>query len=238
MGGLTFSFSEDPATGLPRLQDPSGSLSAAALADLGRAVQGRFERLAHGPDGKLITFEDLPASVAPRQFRVTVKEREKRCPTLLLEAVEPLLPADDLSAPGMAEPVEPASFLPNHWQGQFLAEVAESLVKSVSDDLARSPLDFVLTDLRVLQRKNPRAFTLLLLSGYLYVGAVLSRRHGEDDDNGYTRAAQALIQFAQDELPAGVLDPLVLPHDGTDHPAIKVPEEEARGWLRRFFSFG
>jgi len=238
MAGLTLSFREDPATGLPQLHDPSGRLSAVVRADLARAVQGQFERLAQGPDGQLITFEDLPGSVFPRQFRVTVQERGKRCPTLLLEAVEPLPPADVPSGSRMAQPAESAAVVPNRWQGQFLAEVAEFLGESAGDGRARSPLDFVLTDLRVLRRKNPHAFTLLLLAGYLHVGAVLSRRHGEDDDNGYTRGAQALSQFAQDELPAGVLDPLLLPRDGPAHTARQVPEKEARGWLRRFFSFG
>src|SRR5207249_1960270 len=86
------------------------------------AVKSQLERLAQGRDGQLITFEDLPGSVFPRQFRVTGQERGKRCPTLLLEAVQPLPPADATSGSRMAKPAESASVFPNRWQGQFLAE--------------------------------------------------------------------------------------------------------------------
>ena len=51
--GLTLSYREDPKTGLPRLEDPSGALSADALADLGREVGRHLEHLVGGPDDAL-----------------------------------------------------------------------------------------------------------------------------------------------------------------------------------------
>jgi len=46
MQSLILLYAEDPATGLPRLEDPSGQLSANQLDELARAVERQFERLA------------------------------------------------------------------------------------------------------------------------------------------------------------------------------------------------
>src|SRR5437868_5708129 len=87
--GLTLRYEEDPATGLPRLDDPSGSLSAADLAALRREIDRKFERLASGRDGQWLALDGVAGPHLPQYFRVTVTERAKRCPTLLLEAAEP-----------------------------------------------------------------------------------------------------------------------------------------------------
>jgi hypothetical protein len=97
------------------------------------------------------------------------------------------------------------------WQGQFLTDLAEFLASSTRPEGAATPLDFVLSDLRALCRKDPRKLTLLLLAGYLYVGDVLSRKYGEDGDSHYARAALTLSQLTQGSLPIGVLDPLLPP---------------------------
>src|SRR5438477_11694427 len=89
MESLTLRYGEDPATGLPRLQDPGGRLALADLEALGREVGRHFERLAHGPDGQLLSVDGTAGPHLPRHFRVNVTDRDRRCPTLLLEAVPP-----------------------------------------------------------------------------------------------------------------------------------------------------
>src|SRR5207244_925280 len=89
MTSLILRYVEDPATGLPRLEDPSGRLSGVELDALGRAVEGDFERLASGVDGQFLDIDGATVGHLPRQFRVTVADRDRRCPTLLLEAVPP-----------------------------------------------------------------------------------------------------------------------------------------------------
>ncbi|MCI0462380.1 MAG: hypothetical protein L0Z62_35965 [Gemmataceae bacterium] len=123
------------------------------------------------------------------------------------------------------------------WQAEFLAEVAELLAGEADSSRARSPLDFVLTDLRTLLRKDVRRVALLLLAGYLHVGNALSLRHGEPDDNHYARAAQALVELAGPALPEGALDALLPGREvQSSEPAAEMCEEPA-SWLRRFFSF-
>ncbi len=194
MTSMTLRYGEDSATGLPRLEDPSGVLRPADLAVLGDEIGRQFERLAGGPDEQLLALDDLSRPELPRHFRVTVREREKRCPTLLLESV----PAPEADAP----------FPRGRWQGQFLAEVAE-LLAGAAEGSGRSALDFVLTDLRLLLRNDPARFTLLLLAGYLHVGDTLSLKHGEPSNNRYAEAAGVLSRLLAHALPPGTLDPLL-----------------------------
>ncbi|HYT90076.1 MAG TPA: hypothetical protein VEL76_15320, partial [Gemmataceae bacterium] len=206
MPSLTLRYSEDPVTGLPRLEGQGGSLSSDALESLQRELGRRFEYLASGPDGQLVALDGLTDEDGPCHFRVTVTERDKRCPTLLLEAVPPPEQQEDICSeetPGGACPTPR-----HHWQRRFLAGLAD-LLASVPGDGRRSPFDFVLADLRGVLRKNPRAFALLLCAGYLYLGNALSLRHGESGANRYAQAAQALLQFAEDSLPDGALASLV-----------------------------
>jgi hypothetical protein len=210
MENVHLRYCDDEQTGLPRLEDPSAILSAADLEAVRREIDRQFERLAGGPDGQIL---ELNGSTGPgpfSRFRVTVADRGKRCPVLLLEAVEPsearLLGASD----------EPASApAPGRWQAQFLAEVAEWLAEGAAgENNVRTPLNFVLSDLRALLRKNSHTFARLLFAGYLYVGDALSLRHGEPADNRYARAALALAEFPNISLPEGVLDPLLPRSDG------------------------
>jgi hypothetical protein len=234
MTSLTLRYREDTATGLPRLEDPSGSLSAADLDALRRAIERQFDRLAGGPDGQLVALNG-PAGAPPRHFRVRVLERGKRCPTLMLEAAAPPLEAEDATVPEEGRP-EAVPAAPVRWQGQFVAETAELLADRAGDGGLRSPLRFVLADLRALLRKDPRKLTLLLFAGYLHVGETLSRRHGETGASQYVRAAEALLQRAGDALPDGALAPLV-ESSGVQSEVAAVAQEEPVGWLRRFFSF-
>jgi hypothetical protein len=123
------------------------------------------------------------------------------------------------------------------WQAEFLAEVAELLAGGPDNSPARSPLDFVLTDLRTLLRKDVRRVALLLLAGYLHVGNALSLRHGEPDDNHYARAARALVELASPTLPEGALDALLPAQEGQSSEQTAGAWEEPASWLRRFFSF-
>jgi len=97
---------------------------------------------------------------------------------------------------------------PGCWQRAFLVEVAEQLATRNAGS-SRTPLDFVLADLRALLRKDPSTFTLLLFAGYLHVGDALSLRHGEPGDNRYARAACALHRLQGAALPEGALDRLL-----------------------------
>ena len=63
MTSLILRYAEDPATGLPCLEDLSGRLSRAELEALGRAVEGDFERLAGGADGQLFDLDQRSLSV-------------------------------------------------------------------------------------------------------------------------------------------------------------------------------
>src|SRR5207253_3990997 len=119
---------------------------------------------------------------------------------------------------------EPGPGFQGRWQEQFVIEMAERIAGMTVDGAARSPLAFVLADLRALLRKDPRKFTLLLLAGYLHVGNALSRRHGEAGDGAYARAAEALHHFAGDALPEGTLE-LLQPAPGEDTQAAAPPEE-------------
>ena len=149
-------------------------------------MDSQLEGLAGGPDGRLVTLGD------GRRFRVTVLDRGKRCPTLLLEETE----EDAEAAP------------PGRWQTQFLAEAAD-LLAGAAEGGAHAPINFVLADLRALLRRDPRALTLLLFAGYLHVGDALSLRHGEPGDNRYARAACALHRLQGAALPEGALDRLL-----------------------------
>jgi hypothetical protein len=202
------------------------------------AVDRQFARLAGGPDGQLLTLNGAARPGLPCHFRVTVTEREKRCPALLLEAVEPPPAVGDPTTATEDLPPESLTTLAGRWQAQFLAEVAELLAGAPGDSATRSPLDFVLADLRALLRKDPRKFTLLLFAGYLYVGDALSLGHGESEDNRYARAAYALAQVAGTELPEGVLGPLLPAPTASANEPVAARREEAAGWLRRFFSLG
>src|SRR5262245_6525963 len=150
MAGVTLRYGEDPATGLPRLEDPSGVLSDADLAALQPEIDRQFERLASGPDGQVLALNGATRPGLPSHFRVTVTQREKRCPTLLLEALDaPSANADSAAAP-TPEPSAGPDAPPVRWQAQFLAEVAELLADAADGDLARGATDFVLADLRAL----------------------------------------------------------------------------------------
>src|SRR5436309_6242117 len=155
MTSLILRYAEDPATGLPCLEDLSGRLSRAELEALGRAVEGDFERLAGGADGQLFDLDGAIGPNLPRHFRVTVADRDRRCPTLLLEAVAP--PEPEVKTPADAAAEEPLSAAPGRWQFAFLAEIAERLADTAASS-SRSPLDFVLADLRTLLRKDPCKF--------------------------------------------------------------------------------
>jgi hypothetical protein len=218
---LNLRYCEDEQTGLPRLEDPSGNLSAADLEAVRREIDRQFERLARGPDGQILELNGAAGAGLPNRFRVTVTARGRRCPALLLEAVEPpeTLPVD---AP---DELPPAG---GRWQPQFLAEAAEWLAGAAEERSGRTPLDFVLADLRALLRKHPHLFARLLFAGYLYVGDALSLRHGEPEDNRYARAAQALAGFPDKPVPEGVLDPLLpSPIRGAVEPPAAPPEEPA-----------
>ena len=217
MAGLTLTYREDPRTGLPRLEDPGGGLPADVLAALGRELGRRYERLAHGPDRQYLTLDAPAGAGVPRCFRVTVTERAKRCPTLLLEAAEPPAPAPPHEAP------------PERWQAQFLAEAAEWLAGVAPAGADRAPLEFVVADLRAVLRKDPRQLTRLLFAGYLHLGDALSRRHGAPGVSPYARAARALARLAGDSLPGGACD---LPPSR----AAAGPAGSPGGWLRRFFA--
>jgi len=128
---------------------------------------------------------------------------------------------------------EPLSPAPGRWQLAFLAEVAEALATS-DTSTSRSPLDFVLADLRTLLRKDPRKFALLLFAGYLHVGDALSRGHGGSGESKYAQAARELVRLTNGTLPEGALAPLLAP-PSADTSAI--PPAGQPGWLRRFFSF-
>src|SRR5262245_57550691 len=114
---LTLRYAEEPATGLPRLEDPSGRLSPEDAQALRGALARHFERLASGPDDQLFTLDAAVSPDLPRHFRVTVQQRGKRCPTLLLEAIEPTL------AESLQDRPKPAG----RWQSQLLAELADLL---------------------------------------------------------------------------------------------------------------
>src|SRR5262249_37130108 len=160
MPSLVLRYSEDPATGLPRLEDESGRLSAAELAALGSAIDRHFEQLARGPDCQRVTLTGPEGTRLPHHFRVHVTERAKRCPTLLLEAVG--TPDDAVAKAPHRAPVRNSS---ERWECQFLFQLGEMLAETDTDQ--RAPLEFVLSDLRLLLRKDPRRFALLLLTGYL-----------------------------------------------------------------------
>jgi hypothetical protein len=204
MANVTLRYGEDEQTGLPRLEDPSGTLCADELEAIRREIDRQFERLAAGPDEQTLELNGSAGHGSSSRFRVTVSERGRRCPVLLLEAIESpdAIPLDI--------PDEPTSVPPGRWQAQFLANVAEWLGEvAARKTTSQTPLDFVLADLRALLRKNPQAFARLLFAGYLHVGDALSLRHGEPADNHYARAAQALAALPNSPLPEGVLDPLL-----------------------------
>ncbi len=208
MTSLILRYAEDPATGLPCLEDPSGRLSSAELDALGRAVEEHFERLTSGADGQLLDLGGAVGPNLPRYFRVTLADRDRRCPTLLLEAVAPPEPGVRTAANAAAE--EPLSAAPGRWQLAFLAEIAERLADTAASS-SRSPLDFVLADLRTLLRKDPRKFTLLLFAGYLHIGDALSREHGEAGESKYAQAARELVRLTNGMLLEGALAPLLSP---------------------------
>jgi hypothetical protein len=226
-----------PAAGLPRLEDPGGSLSAADLEVLRREIDRQFERLVGGgEDRQRLALNGSASPDLPQHFWVTVTERDKRCPTLLLEPGEPPAETDGAAAPtGEALP-EPSPGPEGRWQSRFLAEMAERMADTSVGAAARAPLDFVLGDLQALLRKDPYQFTLLLFAGYLHVGDALSRKHGESGDNRYARAALALSQLAGAAPPEGALDPLLPKPAGSPAAPADGQEEERTGWLRRFFA--
>ncbi len=123
------------------------------------------------------------------------------------------------------------------WQAEFLTEVAELLAEGADNGQAHGPLDFVLTDLRRLMRKDVRTFALLLFAGYLHVGDALSLRHGGPGDNPYARAAQALVELVWAALPEGTFDALLPAPEALANEPVTIPDEEPTTWLRRFFSF-
>jgi hypothetical protein len=218
MRRLTLRYREDPATGLPWLDAPDDVLSAAELEAVRRAVARQFERLAVGPDGQFLDLDGEDGPGLPLRFRVTVSEREKRFPTLTLEANEPA----PSGPPGAGR-----------WQAGFVAAAADMLA-GLGEGEGRSALDFVLGDLRALLRKAPSRLTLLLFAGYLHVGAALGRRHGAAGDERYVRAAADLARRAGADLPDGALDPLLAaPEEGPG----QRPGRRRGGWLRRFFSW-
>jgi len=222
MDKLTLRYAEDPSTGLPRLEDPGGRLSSDELQALGRALDRHFGRLGgEGIDGRFLELGAV-GSHLPHRFRVTVVDRERRCPTLLLEAVPP----SEWKEAAVAE--EPLSDVLGRWQLRFLGEVAELLAGGEAS-ATRRPLEFVLADLRALLRKDPRKFALLLFAGYLYIGDALS---GEPGQNMYRKAARELARLVDGTLPEETFAPLL-----ASSPAnTSRTTEERPGWLRRFFS--
>jgi len=246
MNTLTLRYSEDPTTGLPRLEDPNGNVGPADLEVLQREIDRHYERLIGSPDGQVLALNGNSPLQLPRHYRVTVQDRDRRSPTLLLESVEVVQPNEGTSSPEespLAEtsavevPEPPAPASPGRWQVEFLAEVAELVASARGESATRSPLDFVLGDLRALFRKDPRKLTLLLLAGYLHVGDTLCLRQGNASDNRYVPAARALAQVAGEALPEGVLGPLLAePELPPEEPTAPAPEKEP-GWLRKFFSF-
>ena len=232
MARLTLRYAEDPTTGLPRLDSPEGHLSAADLDVLCREIERSYERLASGPDGQLLTLDSLDDSRLPQHYRVNVTERGKRCPTLQLEAADPV--ESDNVLPDEDEPSsEP---LPERWQGRFLTEVAEWLSSMPGNGADRSSLDFVLADLRAVLRRDPKQFLLLLFAGYLHVGDVLTMRHGDLSENPYLRAADELVRHASDSFPEGVFDPLLSDSLHSADPSPVTSAEETGGWWQGFFS--
>jgi len=238
MTRLTLRYGEDPTTGLPRLEDPSGRLGPADLDALGQEIGRHYERLIGGPDGQLFALNGSGPPHPPRHYRVTVRDRSRRTPTLVLEAVE-VVETDGGQGTPEAPPAEAASPAPpGRWQVEFLAEVAELAASARGDGGTRSPLDFVLGDLRALLRKDPRKLTLLLLAGYLHVGNALCLQHDGSGDDRYVQAARTLARVAGEVLPQGVLGPLLSPPgEVAGESAAPPPPEEETSWLRQFFSF-
>jgi len=88
MTSLTLRYGEDPTTGLPRLEDPGGRLGPADLAGLQREISRHYERLIGGPDGQVFALNGAGSPHPPLHFWVTVEDRSRRAPTLVLEGVE------------------------------------------------------------------------------------------------------------------------------------------------------
>jgi hypothetical protein len=172
----------------------------------------------------------------PRHFRITVQDRHRRSPTLVLEAVEAAEVLAEQGPSGAASVPASSAGSPGRWQVQFLAEVAELATRAQEDSASISALDFVLRDLRTLLRKDPDKFTLFLLAGYLHVGDALSLRYAGQDDNHYLQAARALAEVAGPSLPEGVLASLLPAADETACEGDRPPQTET-SWFRRFFSF-
>src|SRR5205823_8455600 len=114
----------------------------AEFGAMGRDVDRNCERLVGGEDGRLFAPEVPAGPRLPRWFRVRVTDRQRRCPTLVLEAVPP--PEPD-GVPGTPEtpPAEspPPVPVPGRWQAEFLAELAE-LLAATPAGAVHSPLDF------------------------------------------------------------------------------------------------
>jgi len=237
MACLTLRYCEDSATGLPRLEDPGGSLAPADLETLGREIDRHYERLIGSPDGQFFTLNGSDDPHLPRHFRVTVQDRNRRSPTLVLEAVETAELSTQENTPEAAPAQAPSPGSPGRWQVQFLAEVAELAARAPGDSATISSLDFVLRDLRALLRKDPDRFTLFLLAGYLHVGNALCLQYANQGENRYAQAARALAQAGAGSLPEAVLVTLLPPpHEYVPEVDPAPPPTEA-SWFRRFFSF-
>src|ERR1041385_6511539 len=124
MTKLTLQYREDPSTGLPRLDDPEGKLLATELDIVCRELEHQFERLASGCDN-LLDLNGQSGPNLPQRFLVTVTDRSRRCPTLLLEAA-PTENNEEAEQAGNDETTEDdSSPARGCWQRLFVAEVAD-----------------------------------------------------------------------------------------------------------------
>lgn len=182
---------EDPVTGIPRLEDTNGGLDPADLRILEEEVHRRFDQVVGSSDGRLFQLEQRHPRL-PECFRVFRQSSGRRCPELLLESVQ----AGEVSK---SPPVKTPNPEQNGkaWSAQFLDELAGLL----QDDPA---FDFVLGDIKAIQRKAPQKLIWILLAGYLHAGHALCRLQGVKSP--YLDAARTLQQRMEDTLPAGLLD--------------------------------
>jgi hypothetical protein len=239
MDNPTLIFREDSATGLPCLEASGVRLNPDDLQSLQRQIHHRYHEFVGTEGGQVIALHGSPGSQLPRYYRVFIRWREgERCPTLLLYAADPKTPSiqESHEVPGVADsktdlsaqawrnqPTDEPVFETEvavrsqtsskehafgNWQAGFFAELAE-LFADGSNPAQQSPIDFVLSDLRAVLKKNPKVFALLLFAGYLEAADAICRRHGTPLENRYVAAARMLKDRFGNVLPEGALDLLL-----------------------------
>lgn len=212
MEPLRLLFKENPATGLPQLEDPGNQLTAEERPLVTQEVQRHFERLILASDGQVFTLDGLTVSRLPQRFRITrVPGANKRFPTLILEAVDRVngpAPARNGAAPKF----EPSQFADgaatgstaNRWAPALISDLRRWLDRANAGDGA-APLQRLLNELAAVARDRPDEFGLLLLTGYLYVAESISREQDPQRLAAYMAAGEALEAIGGERLPAGAL---------------------------------